>query len=519
MTPLELATEPTFIPTLRSQLADVFDSPFAFWSYSDTGWSRLDDDSHAFSLDSTTVPLDALLEHCTETIPTEPVLLPLGKRQRWLVLPLSCDQTEVLATTQVTATAGPAATRTARLFTKAFHHEATISRLHEENERLIARTYCNLEELSFLRDTVAYVAGPQRPHSQDNYCEGLLPRLQRYIHVEGVAFVPAKSGMAKTPDFAKFQWHGEDSVDRKEAERLIENYYSDSLQSPVVRKLFDNASESRRYSTVRDFVLLPIQESDQIWGWLAVMNRCDPHVDESDPKETREPRGFGTGEVAILRSAGTVIALQDHNETLLAEKEQLLSDLVAALVSALESKDVYTRGHSQRVAAMSQKLARRIGMPERSCQQMYLTGLLHDIGKIGLNDATLAKPGRLTRDEFEEIKRIPQSGWAILHDLQALGFVLPGVLHHHENYDGSGYPDGLHGEAIPLEGRIIGIADAYDAMISDRPYREGMSHETVAEVMTADGGKQWDPTLVALLFQMNDEPQATPARPVSCLTP
>jgi HD-GYP domain-containing protein (c-di-GMP phosphodiesterase class II) len=134
-----------------------------------------------------------------------------------------------------------------------------------------------------------------------------------------------------------------------------------------------------------------------------------------------------------------------------------------------------------------------------------LTGLLHDLGKIGVNDATLHKPGELTDSEYHHIQRHPEGGWAILHGLDHLSFVLPGVLHHHEKFDGTGYPDKLRGEQIPLDARILAICDSYDAMTSDRPYRQGMSQQRAEERLCHGAGTYWDPELLATFFGIMPE--------------
>jgi HD-GYP domain-containing protein (c-di-GMP phosphodiesterase class II) len=134
-----------------------------------------------------------------------------------------------------------------------------------------------------------------------------------------------------------------------------------------------------------------------------------------------------------------------------------------------------------------------------------MAGLLHDIGKIGVPDYVLGKPDRLTDEEFAQIKRHPEIGCAILKHLKQLHFVLPGVLHHHESFDGRGYPHGLAGDSIPLLGRIIAVADAYDAMTSDRPYRSGMPTEKAEAILRSGAGKQWDPRMIEAFFQEIDE--------------
>ena len=149
----------------------------------------------------------------------------------------------------------------------------------------------------------------------------------------------------------------------------------------------------------------------------------------------------------------------------------------------------------------SVRIGRELGLEEKICERLYLTGLLHDVGKIGVADSVLRKSGKLTAEEFEQIKQHPDKGWAILCDLEQLRYVLPGVLSHHERFDGKGYPDGLSGESIPLDGRILAVCDAYDAMTSDRPYRAGISQEMTEEEFRNGSGSQWDPRMVQAFFR------------------
>jgi len=150
-------------------------------------------------------------------------------------------------------------------------------------------------------------------------------------------------------------------------------------------------------------------------------------------------------------------------------------------------------------------LAEQLGYSQEEAQRMYLTGLLHDVGKIGVSDATLNKPSKLTDKEFAEIKRHPHEGWVILQGLDSLAYVMPGVLQHHERFDGTGYPDGLLGEDISLDGRILAVADAYDAMTSDRPYRKGMPNEKAEAILIEGAGTQWDANVVNAFIDIRDD--------------
>ena len=179
--------------------------------------------------------------------------------------------------------------------------------------------------------------------------------------------------------------------------------------------------------------------------------------------------------------------------------------VVKVLAEAIDAKDSYTKGHSSRVAEYSRAIARRANYSEAAQDEIYMMGLLHDVGKIGVSDAVITKPGRLTEDEFEQIKTHPERGSKILQSLEEFPKLAVGAKWHHERYDGSGYPDGLKAQEIPEEARIIAVADAYDAMTSDRSYRKTMDQEAVREQIKKGKGSQFDPFFADIMLQMIDE--------------
>jgi putative nucleotidyltransferase with HDIG domain len=190
------------------------------------------------------------------------------------------------------------------------------------------------------------------------------------------------------------------------------------------------------------------------------------------------------------------------------QQSELLAGIVRALTSAIDAKDPYTCGHSDRVARIAVRLAEELGGDAKMLDSIYLAGLLHDIGKIGIDDSVLRKPGRLSDEEYAHIKRHVEIGHRILRDLHKLEDVLPVVLHHHESWDGDGYPNRLSFHEIPLAARIVAVADSYDAMSSDRPYRAGMPEEKIDAIFRAGAGKQWDPEVVAAFFRARDDIRA-----------
>ena len=184
------------------------------------------------------------------------------------------------------------------------------------------------------------------------------------------------------------------------------------------------------------------------------------------------------------------------------EIRDLFFGSVSALSQAIDAKDGFTRGHADRVSRIAGAIARELGVPEREIEQIELAGLLHDIGKIGVEDRILMKPARLEPDETALMRRHPIYGASILEPSAALRPLVPIVLHHHENYDGSGYPEGLKGEDIPLGSRVIIVADAYEAMTSDRIYRKAIGHEKAMEQLNRYKGVQFDPSVVRALDQL-----------------
>ena len=176
-----------------------------------------------------------------------------------------------------------------------------------------------------------------------------------------------------------------------------------------------------------------------------------------------------------------------------------------ALVNAIDAKDRYTHGHSARVALYSRKIAERAGYSKEQCGQVYYAALLHDIGKIGIHEDILNKEGKLSDEEFAEIKKHPVYGYQILSGIHQSPYLSIGAHYHHERYDGRGYPDGLSGEEIPEFARIISVADAYDAMTSSRSYRNSIPAEKVREELVKGMGTQFDPRFAKIMLEMIDE--------------
>jgi hypothetical protein len=221
-----------------------------------------------------------------------------------------------------------------------------------------------------------------------------------------------------------------------------------------------------------------------------------------------QDRLIGTPEIERMQYVASLIATQSSNARTYVELKELLFGIIRALTAAIDAKDPNTSGHSERVARIAVRLAAELAMPPQKRSDLYLAGLLHDVGKIGIDDQVLKKCGPLTPDEYRMIQTHVEIGVTILKDLKKLSHILPGVRHHHESLDGSGYPDHLSGDQIPFEARIIAVADSFDAMSSDRQYRKRLTPMQIDDIFHKGRGQQWDCSVVDALFACRGDLEA-----------
>lgn len=240
----------------------------------------------------------------------------------------------------------------------------------------------------------------------------------------------------------------------------------------------------------RQMIAVPLQRQDQVLGCLFGFDK----LSESD---------FDSVDAKLLNSIANESAIYLENAKLFEDVHGLMMGLLHALTSAVDAKDAYTCGHSERVALLSRQLAREIRLPDQQVERIYMAGLLHDVGKIGVPEAVLQKTGRLTPEEFDQMKKHPAIGARILSDIRQVEDIIPGVLHHHERYDGKGYPANLSGQNIPLMGRIICLADCFDAMTSNRTYRRALPIEVALGEIRRCSGPQFDPALAEAFLRID----------------
>jgi putative nucleotidyltransferase with HDIG domain len=274
---------------------------------------------------------------------------------------------------------------------------------------------------------------------------------------------------------------------------------ADALLAVFARRsgalLVNNFAKERSFTWMsehaRQLLAVPLIRQDQVLGCLFALDKNEDEFDSVDAK--------------LLTSISNESAIYLENAMLYEDVHGLMMGLLHSLTSAVDAKDAYTCGHSERVALLSRHLAVQAGMTDAAADRVYMAGLLHDVGKIGVPEAVLQKTGKLTPEEFEQIKKHPEIGARILRDVKQIEDVIPGVLHHHERYDGKGYPSGLAAEGIPLMGRIICIADCFDAMTSSRTYRKALPLEVAMTEMRRCAGTQFDPNLADAFLRISTE--------------
>ena len=263
-----------------------------------------------------------------------------------------------------------------------------------------------------------------------------------------------------------------------------------SGETQVYNELPEGLLAPRLRSLLHRFVCVPLVRDRRPLGVLVA-------IDKHDKVE------FTSVDLKLLNNVGNQCSIFLENAALYQDMQGLFMGVLHALTRSIDAKDAYTRGHSQRVAELSRELARKIGLPEDTCERVYLSGLLHDVGKIGVPESVLTKPGRLTDAEFDAIKKHPTIGAQILGNIKQLQDIIPGVLYHHERWDGRGYPYNIAGENIPLLGRIICVADSFDAMSSTRTYRPALPLETVLGEIQRCAGNQFDPQLARVFITLD----------------
>lgn len=499
-----LSARDPFLERSLDLLAREYDTDFDVWRFGDA-WTRMimpersrrvtrewpADDGDTYAL------LAATARRLGEPVTSA------TENGYYLAIPLARRVPPVVAIGYVAGESADGLLRLARHSLEHLELCQQVVELEEANESLVMQVTDDFEELSFLRHAAGQLELSPAAGGMIEMATTALLQLRQAIDAEQVALISADESTDRTAsDRVNCVEVSVDTrlLDDDRCRELVRIYADQSLLGPVIQ---NNLPDASRFPEVQQLVLAAITKGERLHGWLLALNRS-PRTREDIVQRywqcTR--REFGTAEASIMATAATMLATRAHNVELFRQKEQLLTEMVRALVNAIEAKDQYTRGHSERVALFAQRLGERLGYNPHGCQRLYLTGLLHDVGKIGVEDSTLVKSGVLTDQQYAQIRQHPDNGWAILRDLEQLRDVLPGVLHHHERFDGTGYPDGLAGEEIPADGRVLAVCDAYDAMTSDRAYRAGMPQPKAEAILRDGAGTYWDPQILEAFFSV-----------------
>jgi HD-GYP domain-containing protein (c-di-GMP phosphodiesterase class II) len=477
---------------LRGKLQESFATPVWLWSPSE-GWlttmplaaGQWLDESSFLALLSRGIPV---VETSSDARTTTMLLpLPIAPRRSWLAVAhfeqISPDWVRRLAETYLEA------------------HRLTLQchDLQEQVGAAMSQISSDFEQQTYLRFLAEQIELCDVSRDVSHVVDRLLPRLQRVISASSVIFVPT---LARQVGIQAAGWSslGMAPVSKSMCLDLIDRYDAELFRGPVVRNRGFSAHGDDLPPAISSFMMVAVEKETSSVGWLLAFNRHPNFVAENEIDN-----GFGTVEAGLLQVTSVMVATHGRNVALFKESEDLTVEVVRTLVNAIEARDSYTRGHSERVGKLAQRLSQQLGLSTEYCEQIYVAGLLHDIGKIGVSDQILRKEGRLTPEEFDEIKKHPAIGYEILRGLGKLAYVLPGVLHHHERLDGQGYPHGLAGESIPAQARILAVADSWDAMTSARPYRQAMPFAKAENILNEGSGSQWDPAIIRSFQSMIED--------------
>ena len=367
--------------------------------------------------------------------------------------------------------------RLARLAWASVRNDTRLSNLVIERDALSGQLAETYEELTLIYQISS---GMRVNRSVDDFFLQACMDVIDVMNVRGAGYVITDAaGQAEASAL-----YGEIELSPALDARLVDDLLRRFRTDPKPLLINDVASDpvfGALAGQVRRIVAVAIQRQDKILGTLFCLDKHD--------------RDFTTQDSKLLNSIGNETAIYLENSSLFTDARGLMMGLLHALTSAVDAKDAYTCGHSQRVALFGREIAKAAGLPDSLGERVYMAGLLHDVGKIGVPEDVLRKPGKLTDDEFGLMKRHVETGAHILRDVRQIEDLLPGVLHHHERYDGKGYPHGLAGQHVPLIARILCVADCFDAMTSNRTYRKALPIEVALMEIRRCAGTQFDPLL------------------------
>lgn len=365
---------------------------------------------------------------------------------------------------------------------------ATIAdecRLHGELDAMAGELSDRYEELHLVYAIDRQI---QAMPGSDDIFGSLLESWAEHMNADVAAFIKPGEGLCVSATNLSAPIHNLDLVlveMRGDLYRFVH-----SSREPVVMNAKDDPRRAYIFTDMPFKILCcPVFQDKSVVAILVLLN----HAHKED---------FSNSDRKLGQVLANHLSSLSRMHGMLAETSKFNQQMAAALIEAVEAKDPYTRGHSERVHHIAMEIGRALRLPARELDNLFWGSLLHDVGKIGIPDAVLCKPGRLTRDEFTFIMVHPERSYEILRHIDRLKGAVPGARHHQEKYDGSGYPHGLAGEDIPYAARIIAVADTYDSITSSRAYRAGRSHEVAMAEIARCAGTQLDPEVVEVFEQM-----------------
>lgn len=374
-----------------------------------------------------------------------------------------------------------------KIFTQMLHEQQETRQTNEAVDSLSTNLASTYEGLSLLYRISGSMKVSQKPRA---FLQDVCNQLLGVMPIEAAAAVVYDERTEMGEDIVVLS--GDSSFTSQQLSLLSARHIVPRLKGER-HILLDNKftpSDGQNYGPIDNVLAVPLVIDQQDIGILLGINK------QGD---------FDSFNAKLIESIGSQASVFLANNRMYAELRDMLMGVLYSLTEAIDAKDPYTCGHSRRVAAISRRLAEECDFEPHRVGHIYLSGLLHDVGKIGIPEDVLCKDGRLTEEEYDIIKRHPAVGAKILRRIRNLQPIIVGVLSHHERIDGRGYPDGLVGDDVPIEGRILGLADCLDAMTSHRTYRSALSIEQAIQEIQDCSGTQFDPHLVRIVLSWDLE--------------
>lgn len=358
-------------------------------------------------------------------------------------------------------------------------------RAHHELSAMALELSERYEELHLVYDVDKDI---KRHDNIPDIFQNLLQNCAQHLNADIAAFIYPQEKLALCATNLSKPMHNQDLVLVELRGDLFRFMFS-SKQSVVINDRLDPRRSYILTDMPYKLLACPVFKESAVAAELVLVNHDDkPNFSNSDRN--------------LCEVLANQLSALVRMHSMLKEMSTFTEQMASALIEAVEAKDPYTRGHSERVHLISMEIGRAMKLPDEDLNNLFWGSLLHDVGKIGVPDAVLCKPGRLSADEYTFIMVHPERSYEILRHIDRLKDAVDGARHHQEKYDGTGYPHGLKAKRIPLHGRIIAVADTYDSITSSRAYRPGCSHEAAMAEIERVSGTQLDPDVVALFRQL-----------------